>query len=1260
MAARVDYVFARVGSFGNRRDSRGGFETQGDAIAMAARGAILEVPPGPQGLSRRTRALLAAALLSLALAATAYMALRATGPAGRATGSRGFSQAGLLSLPLAARGPASAAVGSYQPGYAVRPQGSGLTAWSAAQRLSSGFSSAGVSVRSGRASLNMRLAGVGYGTALRPVPAAVPRASDNRVTYSRPGLQEWYANGPLGLEQGFTLARAPAGARRGPLTLALSLTGSAHAKLSSDGKSVDFGSSSAPLRYTGLAAEDASGRPLQSWLSLSSGKLLLHVRTAGARYPVRIDPFIQGTALKSSGGTAENKFGYSVALSGDGKTALVGAPYDEDGARLDGDQAGAAFVFVLSGSKWEQQGSKLTGTGPEEPIFFGYSVALNANGNTALVGAPETAVGGKQSEGYDQGAAYVFTRTGSEWKQQEVLLSGEKEHYVEFGWSVALSGSGNTALVGGPGFGGHAWTFKHEGSWKQQATLKGNPKSEFGYSVALSGNGGNTALIGAPKEVGGEGGGAAFVYTLAAEWKKTAEIKGSGEGSEFGYSVALSGNGGTGLIGAPEHNHPEGAAYVVTASTGWKEPQELHSQAYFFGGHVALSGEGTTALIGRTENGGGVWAYTDTGGKWTLSEELSGSSESADFGPAVALDENGQTALVGSSFLGGGNSAWPFSYEAPSFEVVKEQRIKGEAGYTTATLKAELTVTIEYKITVKNNGKATLHFGALKDPKCTNVSPSGETTLKAGESELFTCEHTLSGGDENPYKNFAVITGSGVEKISNVVEVSIEGLGTPPEAVTSAASEVTKNSAQLNGTVNPHGKEVTECKFEYGTTVGYGSSMACGSLPGKGEAPVAVSAAVSGLSPNTVYHFRVVAKTSAGTSHGEDETFTTLMTSATGESTKEGETAKAKDEGLSVQASEGTGKVTIGPYGSNIGGPPLADSHGTYLQVYHSEGASFKKMEYEDCELGGAKAIWWENPATGWEAIQEPVAVYDEETKCIKVTATESTTPSIAQLSDPRHVGGPSAKEQYGKCEPTKHGHFEDAMCTKEKYTEKGQVKSYKGKYEWLPEPVGCFAMKKGHYADGGCTQEDFSENKKTHEKKYKGSYEKGVNSFKVASGSVVFAAPSQSSVQCVGSSSTSGLLRGVNQSSVTLTLTGCERAGAKCTSTGETPGTIVSQPLESYSYEEGDEYFTTLAGRKGMLTFSCSTTEFRLSGAAAGLWKVSLNAPNTSTEATFSEEVGAQELELEETKTQSRYFVTLTTKTTTTTEQPVEIKVGT
>jgi len=98
------------------------------------------------------------------------------------------------------------------------------------------------------------LRAVGYGSALRSVAAAPPVARANRVSYRRGALTEWYVNGPLGLEQGFTLARPPAGRAQGPLTLSLALTGSAAPALEPGGNGLRFAGSS--LRYRDLAAYD--------------------------------------------------------------------------------------------------------------------------------------------------------------------------------------------------------------------------------------------------------------------------------------------------------------------------------------------------------------------------------------------------------------------------------------------------------------------------------------------------------------------------------------------------------------------------------------------------------------------------------------------------------------------------------------------------------------------------------------------------------------------------------------------------------------------------------------------------------------------------------------------------------------------------------------------------------------------------------------------------------------------------------------------
>src|SRR5437016_342543 len=104
-------------------------------------------------------------------------------------------------------------------------------------------------------------------------------------------------------------------------------------------------------------------------------------------------------------------------------------------------------------------------------------------------------------------------------------------------------------------------------------------------------------------------------------------------------------------------------------------------------------------------------------------------------------------------------------------------------------------------------------------------------------------------------------------------------LPNPASVNTAAASSLTQTSATLNGTVNPNGGAVSDCHFEYGSTSAYGSSVPCASLPGSGTAAVAVSAEAEGLSPNTTYHFRIVASNADASGSGEDQTFTTIASS---------------------------------------------------------------------------------------------------------------------------------------------------------------------------------------------------------------------------------------------------------------------------------------------------------------------------------------------------------------------------------------------
>jgi hypothetical protein len=585
--------------------------------------------------------------------------------------------------------------------------------------------------------VGLRLSAVGNRASLSAVGAVAPRGRDNRVVYSRAGLQEWYANGPLGLEQGFTLARAPAGHPGGALTLSMTLSGNAHASLASGAQSITLSHAGArTLRYGDLRATDATGRVLPSWLQLRAGRLLVLVDTSRARYPLRIDPlFQQGEKLTGSEEVGGGRFGFSTALSSDGNTALIGALKDNS-------EVGAAWVFVRSGSTWTQQGPKLTGSGEVGAGQFGESVALSADGNTALIGGSGSTP--------SVGAAWVFTRSGSTWTQQGKKLTGGGEVGTgQFGESVALSADGNTALIGGPGrfetssAVGAAWVFTRSGArWTQQGEkLTGTGESgegQFGASVALSANG-NTALIGA--RLDNNLAGAAWVFTRSGStWTQQGEkLTGTGEigQGELGESVALSADGNTALIGGPGQNGSIGAAWVFarSGSTWTQQGEKLTGGgevgAGDFGDSVALASDGNSALIGGTADNGDVgaaWVFARSGSTWTQQgEKLTGIGESGmGFFGFVAFSSDGSTALIGGpgdrAFIG---AAWVFASPAPSVTKVEPNHGPPAGGTSVTITGARFTGATAVKFGSNNATSFTVN----SDGSITAISPAGTGTV---------------------------------------------------------------------------------------------------------------------------------------------------------------------------------------------------------------------------------------------------------------------------------------------------------------------------------------------------------------------------------------------------------------------------------------------------------------------------------------------------------------------------------------------------
>ena len=196
------------------------------------------------------------------------------------------------------------------------------------------------------------------------------------------------------------------------------------------------------------------------------------------------DQWVFQAKLTASDAVGSDRFGISVSISSDGSTAIAGAHGKSS-------FTGAAYVFTRSGSTWTQQ-QKLTASDGAASDWFGYSVSLSADGNTALVGAYTADLSDKT----DAGVAYVFTRSGSTWTQQQKLTAGDAATSDAFGRSVSISSDGSTAIVGAYRkslFTGAAYVFSRSGStWTQQAKLAasdGAACERFGYRCILSTDG---------------------------------------------------------------------------------------------------------------------------------------------------------------------------------------------------------------------------------------------------------------------------------------------------------------------------------------------------------------------------------------------------------------------------------------------------------------------------------------------------------------------------------------------------------------------------------------------------------------------------------------------------------------------------------------------------------------------------------------------------------------------------------------------------
>jgi hypothetical protein len=315
-----------------------------------------------------------------------------------------------------------------------------------------------------------------------------------------------------------------------------------------------------------------------------------------------------------------DSFGSSVAITGDGTIAVVGASNGEDSTN---NASGVAYVFTRAGSVWSLQ-QKLQANDTAAGNYFGCSVAISDDGLTIAVGSS-----GNSSS---RGSVHIFTKSGSTWTQQTKLIANDGIANDQFGKTVAISSDGNTVASGAPGnlsSQGAVYIHTRSGStWSQQAKIiPSNVASsdQFGISLDITTNG-NMIVAGSSLHNGGNG--VAYIFTRSGTtWTQQYELIPTdlANGDSFGYSVTVSNDGSIVMVGSPNSDpgaiSSSGSAYIFTKpASNWTQQIKLTASNKAnqdkFGSSVALAGNGGSAVISAPYADPG--SVTDSGSIYTF------------------------------------------------------------------------------------------------------------------------------------------------------------------------------------------------------------------------------------------------------------------------------------------------------------------------------------------------------------------------------------------------------------------------------------------------------------------------------------------------------------------------------------------------------------------------------------------------------------------------------------------------------------------
>jgi FG-GAP repeat protein len=379
----------------------------------------------------------------------------------------------------------------------------------------------------------------------------------------------------------------------------------------------------------------------------------------------------QPTLTPNDQAAAGDFFDVPMAISGD--TLVIGAT----GADAAAANKGSVRVFVRKGGVWTEQQMLVPNDGAAGDGFGG---AVAIQGNTIVVGASgvdvREVVGGRPVTRADAGAVYVFVQRGGAWLQEQKLLASDRSTNALFGTSVALQG--DTVAVGAMGDEngrGSAYVFTRSGQvWTEQQKLVANdrippcppppaqqcdfPFFVFGRSMALAGD---TLVVGSPRN-GLElptPPGAAYVFVRSnGMWTQRQKLVASDDGDTNGFGNAFSLSGDTLTVAAPGDHQERGAVYVFVRNTfgAWNEQQKVTASDGLTGDlfGLALALNGRALLVGAAgndvqpnNNQGSAYVFELSDGVWIQRQKLIASDGVAGDGIGFSVAIRANQLFVG-------------------------------------------------------------------------------------------------------------------------------------------------------------------------------------------------------------------------------------------------------------------------------------------------------------------------------------------------------------------------------------------------------------------------------------------------------------------------------------------------------------------------------------------------------------------------------------------------------------------------------------